>query len=179
MHIKVKNIIYMLRLARLRLNRRVLNHWDLKIDKGVRIIVEDGGFCEFGHGNRLKEHTTLYIKKNARLVFGDHTSTGHHTEISVNNHVAIGNNVIMGAYTYITDADHAYRDNKLPIRKQPMLVGATKIGSNVWLGRGAFVLKNAVIGSNSVVGAKSLVLQSFPPNVVLGGVPAKVIKKIK
>lgn len=51
------------------------------------------------------------------------------------------------------------------------------IGDHVWLGHGVMVLKGAHIGSGSVVGAKSLVSGVIPQNVVVAGVPARVIRE--
>ncbi len=50
------------------------------------------------------------------------------------------------------------------------------IGQNCWLGHGAVVLPGVTLGDNVTVGANSVVTKSFPPNVVIAGVPAKVIK---
>jgi len=126
----------------------------------------------------IKENSIIYVKKNAKVIFGQNSSTGHNTEISSNNYIEIGDDVIMGAYTYITDSNHGYKDKELPIRKQYMEIGSVHIGSNVWLGRGVMILKDAVIGDNSVVAAGSVVTKEFVENKILGGIPAKVIKEI-
>ena len=51
------------------------------------------------------------------------------------------------------------------------------VGDHVWIGQDVTVLYNTNIGSGSVVGAKSLVKGVFPNNCVLGGNPARLIKK--
>jgi acetyltransferase-like isoleucine patch superfamily enzyme len=52
------------------------------------------------------------------------------------------------------------------------------IGKNVWLGTQSMVLKGVKIGDNSVVAAGSMVTADIPENVLAGGVPAKVIRKL-
>ena len=56
--------------------------------------------------------------------------------------------------------------------------GQAKIGDNVRIGTGARLLGNITLGNNVVIGANAVVTRSFPDNVVLGGVPAKIIKYI-
>ena len=52
------------------------------------------------------------------------------------------------------------------------------IDENVWIGNNVMILKNSEIGKNSIVAAGAVVSGVFPPNVIIGGVPAKVIKEI-
>ena len=75
----------------------------------------------------------------------------------------------MGHETHWVDPDK---------RRQIGEIGKVLIGKNVWVGNNVLILKNTVIGDNSVVAAGAIVSGESPPNVVLGGVPAKVIKKI-
>lgn len=52
------------------------------------------------------------------------------------------------------------------------------IGINVWIGGSSVILPGVKIGDNSVVAGGSVVTKDVPPNVVVGGNPAKVIKEI-
>lgn len=131
----------------------------------------------FDKNATIKENSIIYVNKNAKIIFGTNSSTGHHTEISSNNHIEIGNDVIMGAYTYITDSNHGYKDKNLLIRKQYMEIGCVKIGDNPWL-RGVMILKDSIVGDNSVVAAGSVVTKKFEDNKILGGIHAKFIKGI-
>jgi acetyltransferase-like isoleucine patch superfamily enzyme len=51
------------------------------------------------------------------------------------------------------------------------------IGDNVWIGMNAVVLKGVTIGENSVVAAGAVVTKSVPPNTVVAGNPAVIVKK--
>ncbi len=55
--------------------------------------------------------------------------------------------------------------------------GAPKIGNNVYIGPGAKVFGNIEIGDNVAIGANAVVNKSFPSNVTIGGIPAKIISK--
>ena len=51
------------------------------------------------------------------------------------------------------------------------------IGNGVWVAPGARVIGNIKIGNNVVIGANSVVNKSFPSNVTVAGIPAKIINK--
>lgn len=68
--------------------------------------------------------------------------------------------------------------NHVPGKLDQYSLGSVKIGRNCWLGQGAVILAGVTLGDNVVVGANSVVTKSFPDNVILAGVPAKVIRTI-
>lgn len=175
----INKFLYIFRfLLKIKFNKRIRNSGFVVLQKNVQIIIEDGGVLIFDKNVTIKEHSIIYVKKNAKITFGQDSSTGHHTEISANNYIKIGKDVIMGAYSYITDSNHGYKNKSLPIRKQDMEMGRVQIGNNVWLGRGVMILKDSIVGDNSIVAAGSVVTKKFEDNKILAGIPTKVIKEI-
>jgi serine O-acetyltransferase len=55
--------------------------------------------------------------------------------------------------------------------------GRPQIGNNVRITAGAKVIGNIVIGDNVTVGANAVVVKDIPPNCVVAGIPAKIIKQ--
>ncbi len=52
-----------------------------------------------------------------------------------------------------------------------------KVGKNVWIGFGVIVLPGVTIGDNSLIGAGSVVTKDVPPNSIVAGNPARVLRK--
>lgn len=118
------------------------------------------------------------IKPPMTVVHGDKVEIGHNTYI--NPHILmmaaggifIGNNVQIAAYTKIITNNHDLY-NRAVITCRPVL-----IADNCWIGAGAILLPGVSVGENSVVGAGSVVTKDVPPNTVVAGNPAKIIREL-
>lgn len=86
-------------------------------------------------------------------------------------HVTIGSNVdILSGKN-----QHNFDDASKPIQEQGGRFETVHVGTNTWIGNGAIVL--ADIGARSIVAAGSVVVSDLPDDVIVGGNPAKVLKK--
>ena len=74
------------------------------------------------------------------------------------------------------DFDHGVVETERPIRSQGIYMEDVIVGSNVWIGYGACVLRGVKVGDNSVIGTNSVVTKNVPANAVVGGVPARVLR---
>ena len=90
--------------------------------------------------------------------------------------VTLGDNVFISL-----DAKFICHDGSvLPFRKDIPDLDITKrinVGNNVFIGLGALILPGVTIGNNCVIGAYSVVTKDVPNETIVGGNPAKIIKK--
>ncbi|MGM9929774.1 MAG: sugar O-acetyltransferase [Bacillus sp. (in: firmicutes)] len=91
--------------------------------------------------------------------------------------ISIGDNCFIAPGVHIYTATH-------PLNAQERISGVesgipVKIGHNVWIGGRAVINPGVNIGNNVVVASGSVVTKDVPDNVVVGGNPAKVIKRIE
>lgn len=90
--------------------------------------------------------------------------------------IELGDEIQTGPYVYITDQNHSYDDVEQSVGWQHPTEGAVSIGSGSWLGANVVILPGTTLGKNTTVAAGAVVRGTFPDFVVLGGVPAKVLR---
>lgn len=90
--------------------------------------------------------------------------------------VFIGDDCKIGPYSLLTTVNHPLDHD---LRKKPVAyLKPIHIGDNVWIGGHCTILPGVTIGSNSVIAAGSVVNEDVPEGCIVGGVPAKVLRRI-
>lgn len=124
----------------------IINFHKVKIYAGSKFFIGAGATFSFKSG------------------FINYDSKVHCTES-----ISIGDNCYIGENFIIRDSDGHNVNNKK--KSNPII-----IGDNCWIGMRVTILPGTTIGNNSIVAAGSLVNKTFPDNVLIGGVPAKILK---
>jgi maltose O-acetyltransferase len=89
--------------------------------------------------------------------------------------ITVGDDTAFGDGCYVQDNDHG-TELGTPIMKQPTHGAPITIGSDVWFGARAIVLKGVKVGDGTVVGAGSVVVKSLPSSIVAVGAPCRSVK---
>lgn len=115
--------------------------------------------------------------KESKIEIGDNVNCNNGLSITSEKSIVIKNNVLIGYNCQISDSNF---HNLHPDRRRETDASAAEIviEQNVFIGNNVTILKGVVIGENSVVAAGSIVTKKFPSNVIIGGIPASVIKSI-
>lgn len=138
----------------------------------------------FSHKRLRMEAITKYGNQsfNPQINIGDNVIINYDCHIGCINKIEIGNNVLIASRVFITDHFHGKIDySELitpPTKRHLHSKGGIIIKDNVWIGEGAVILPNVTLGKNVIVGANSVVTKSFEENSVIGGIPAKLIRKL-
>ncbi|HKG35296.1 MAG TPA: acyltransferase [Solirubrobacterales bacterium] len=140
---------------------------ELQIGRGGQIRF--GRFVWVGHGTKIRCHEGI-------VEIGDKTVFGQDCTVSAYQYVRIGEQCVVADRAMFIDFDHGVVDVEAPIRRQGIYKRDVVVGSNVWIGYGACVLRGVRIGDNAIVGTNSVVTRDVPANAVVGGVPARVIR---
>ena len=131
-------------------------------------------FFEFGKNSRVLGSITTYFPKNVSL--GKHSTLNEGVLLNARDKIFIGDNVHVSPGVLINTGSLDYQEveEKRTHIKKPVMVD-----SGVWICSGAIINPGVTIGKNSVIAAGSVVVCDVPENVLMGGVPAKLIKYIK
>ena len=127
---------------------------------GAEFTIVAPFYCDYGYnieiGDYFFANHNLVILDCAKVKFGDHVfiapDCGFHT----------------AGHPLDVEQRNAGLEYAYPIT----------IGDNVWFGAGVQVMPGVTIGNNVVVAAGAIVTKDVPDNVLVGGVPAKIIKKL-
>lgn len=149
-------------------------------------VVIDGyarNTLQLGHNSKIGAYsyitcTSHFSKYGKGLKMGNNSAAGRYTEFGAAGGIEIGNDVIMGSYVTFHSENHNFEDPNIAIRLQGTTSKGIKVGNNVWVGAKATFLDGSEVGNYCVVAAGAVVNGKFPDNVVIGGVPAKILRQI-
>lgn len=123
-------------------------------------------------GKNCAIHASVKIWQPWNLVVGDLTCIGPSVEIYNPAPVILGDKVTISQYAYLCTASHDITDIN-----RPLIIKSIKVESFAWVAADAFVGMGVTIGEGAVVGARAAVFKDVEPWTVVGGNPAKFIKK--
>lgn len=96
--------------------------------------------------------------------------------------ITIGYNTVFGENVMVLTGKHLnYSESNeqgVSIHHVPLSGRDIQIGENCYIGSGAIIIGKVKIGDYSVIGAGSVVTKDIPEKVFVGGIPAKIIRKI-
>ena len=163
-------------------------------------ITGNDNTIQLGKDSRLSNLEIVVMGSNNKIIIGDNTEIrGGTLWIEGNNcTLQIGNGVLIVEFKCSVAEDnqqviikdrclfsykidiktsdsHSILDMDTGKRINPP--ANVVIGEHVWIGSHVTILKGVNIGNDAIIGTGSLVTKDVPPNVVVGGTPAKILKE--
>lgn len=135
--------------------------------------------CAKKCGHNVAVFSNVYLHNISNLEIGDNVSIHPMCHIEASGGVTIGNDVSIAHGTTIMSEEHIYLDLNTNIKDQGCEYKKTIIESNVWIAAGCRILAGSIVRTGSIVAAGAVVKGNVKANVIVGGVPAKVIKERK
>jgi acetyltransferase-like isoleucine patch superfamily enzyme len=136
----------------------------LQMFKNSRLIIH--GSVNAAHG------VTITINENATLELGNNIWINSSSNLICYDHIKIGDDSIISWDVEIRDSDiHNL------LREGFVLSEPIDIGSNVWIGSRATILKGVKIGSGSIIATGAVVTRDVPEKCLVAGVPGRVIRE--
>lgn len=165
----------------------------VQLDKGSKLVLNARLYCGVKQVKHSKKETRILVEENATLkIDGDFKMyagsyirviqggtliihegfINEDTQITCGDTIEIGHGCAIGRDVIIRSYDgHEIISNT---KKVSMPI---HIGNHVWVGQRAIILKGVTIGDGAIVAAGSVVTKDVPPNTIVAGNPAKVIKE--
>jgi acetyltransferase-like isoleucine patch superfamily enzyme len=141
----------------------------LELEIGRKGAIDFGRFVWIGDGTKIRCH-------EGRVEIGQKTVMGQECTISAYQRVRIGEQCVIADRAMFIDFDHGVVEVERPIRVQGIYKRDVVVGSNVWIGYGACILRGVSVGDNAIIGTNSVVTKDVPANAIVAGIPARVIR---
>ena len=136
----------------------------LQMEENSKLIIN--GIVSTGPG------VTLHISKNATLELGNNILIGANSKVVCYKSIRINDNSLISWEVEIRDSDmHKLTNDGFQV------VLPIEIEKNVWIGARATIQKGVTIGKGSIVATGAVVTKDVPPNCLVGGVPARIIRE--
>ena len=166
--------------------RRIVAHAslaaDMKNDLPSSVVVlgrahvYGSGAIQCGESVLLYPDLHLETQRPGSISIGDGVVISRGVHVVAMAGIEIGTGSMIGEYTSIRDANHL-RSAGVPIRDAGHDAKAIRIGREVWIGRGAAILAGVTIGDYATIGAGAVVTRDVGENEIVGGVPAKPLRR--
>ena len=129
-------------------------------------------------GYALDESTTVFVPFHTNfgrsIRIGKHVFINHACSFLDMGGITLEDHVLIGPRVNLVTENHPLS----AAERRGIVCAPILIKQNAWIGAGATVLPGVTIGENAVVAAGAVVAKDVPDNVVVGGVPAKIIKTL-
>lgn len=185
---------------RKRKEKKLLSQYNIKLAPNVQIDICSINFFSKEHyfevGDRSVIQSQIILQsKNAKIKIGEKTFIGK-SEIFCLKDIEIGSSVLIAPGCIIIDHDshstnYKERENDVydcwfDLKQQGyekdlnvVKQAKVKICDNAWIGMNCIILKGVTIGKGAIVAAGSVVTKDVEPFTLVGGNPAKEIKKLE
>jgi acetyltransferase-like isoleucine patch superfamily enzyme len=141
-----------------------------------RVRVKNPGRISLGPAAEIRSYAFLKATGTEGTIrIGARTLVGEFCVLDAMELIEIGDGVLIAPGCHFSDANHGTVPD-IPIRQQEQSVASVHIGDDVWIGAGAKILSGVTIGDGAIVAAGAVVREDVPPQTVVGGVPARILK---
>ena len=127
-------------------------------------------------GEGLDIRPPISVEYGERMSIGSNVFINSDLLVIGSGRISIGDNVLIGPGTRLYTPNHSL---EAKLRREGWEIGSPiTIEDDAWLGGSVVVCPGVTIGARSVVGAGSVVTKDVPPDVVVVGNPARVVKQL-
>lgn len=154
----------------------IFRNFPTKLGILIRYILLKNLAKKVGDNVAIQQNVFLFNPQNIEI--GNNVSIHPMCYIEGAGNIKIGNNVSIAHATTLISTNHTWENFDLPIKYNKETFGEIILEDDIWIGCGVRILSGVHLKSRSVVAAGAVVNKSFNSNSLIGGIPAKLIKRI-
>ena len=168
--------------VRLRFADQIRLGRNVYLDEGVYIHACPAG-VSIGAGTNVMHGAILHVYNfrglpHAGIRIGQDSLIGEYSVIRGQGGVTIGDRVYTSPHCQLIAVNHVFDDPGRPFTVQGITAQGIVVEDDVWLGSASIVLDGVRIGKGAVVAAGAVVTADVPAHMLVGGIPARVIRNI-
>ncbi len=151
---------------------------NLRVDSGVTIL----GFENISLGDNISimKNSYIYAHDGGELTIGDNFTLNSNSQLGASfGKIIIGSDCAIAPNCILRASNHRFDNPDIPFRKQGHTYGEIILEDDIWIASNCVITPDTVIGRSSIIGAGSVVTKDIEPYSIVGGVPAKLIRKRK
>lgn len=122
-------------------------------------------------GARVHIYPSVRIAMPWNLEIGDDAGIGDRVILYSLGVIFIGKSATVSQGAHLCAGTHDYRDRALGLLKRPI-----SIEDGAWVCADAFIGPGVAVGARAIVGARAVAMKNVPPNAIVAGNPARLIK---
>jgi len=131
-----------------------------------------GGWMRHPEGKHVEQRFTPSIR------IGDRVTATSALHVAAFQEIVIEDDVMLAGNVFLCDGLHAYENADVPYKFQGIFrVAPIRIGRGAWLGQNVVVMPGVAIGELAIVGSNAVVTTDVPPKTIVGGVPARPLRR--
>jgi len=155
------------------------------IHRGAILLKDPDCELTLGKGAFIEQGAILYCRNAAGspasaksyIRIGENSFIGHYCNLRTGGgFIDIGRDVLLGQFVSLIASGHGIRAGVLIRIQEPSARMGIRIGDGAWIGVNAVVLPGVTVGAGAVVGAAAVVTHDVPPNAIVAGNPARILR---
>lgn len=162
--------------GRIRVGRNVKLEELVELQGLARRGIALGDDVTIGRFASIRPSSYYGVDVGEGLSVGSGSAIGAYAWIGASGFVEIGRDVLLGPRVSILPENHVFADVERPIKEQGVVRDGVVIEDDCWIGANVAILAGVRIGRGSVVAAGAVVTKDVPPQSIVGGVPARILR---
>lgn len=144
--------------------------------RNVELRAHQDSTITIGNNIRIDRGVRILSTNTSQIQLKDGVRIGLYSVLNGGDSIHVGENTLISGFVYLQTSMHRYKGEGL-IQKQGYDHAPVHLEKDVWLGAHVVILPNVCIGEGSIVGSNAVVNKSVAKNIIVGGVPAKILKE--